>query len=69
MDHDEDQLTKGHVSPECHDVSEAEIDSALEESFPASDPLPWTLGAVPCVATTTKDNEESEVKRNKVKTE
>ena len=40
---------------DCRNVSEAEIDAALEGSFPASDPLPWTLGTVPC-----PDPEESE---------
>jgi hypothetical protein len=48
MDKDQ-ELTKVPASQaDCEPVSEAQIDAALEGSFPASDPLPWTLGTVPC---------------------
>lgn len=48
MDKDQDQ-PKSTVEPaDCHTVSEAEIDAALEGSFPASDPIPWTLGTISC---------------------
>ena len=47
----------------CDPISEAEIDEALEESFTASDPLPWTLGVKPhCRDDKAKDKEAGEGK-------
>lgn len=48
MDKDQEQSKSTAEPADCQPVSEADIDAALEGSFPASDPLPWTLGKVPC---------------------
>jgi hypothetical protein len=48
MDKEQEQPKSTGDQADCHTVTEAEIDAAIEGSFPASDPLPWTLGKVSC---------------------
>ena len=48
MDKNQEQPKSPSEQPDCNPVTEDAIDAALEGSFPASDPLPWTLGTVPC---------------------
>jgi hypothetical protein len=48
MDKNQEQLNSTEEQPDCKPISEADIDAAIEGSFPASDPLPWTLGTTPC---------------------
>jgi hypothetical protein len=53
----------GEKTGSCDAINEAEIDEALEESFSASDPLPWTLGVEPvCRDDKAKDKEVGEGK-------
>ena len=48
MNRDQEHMKSPLEQRDCNKVTEDEIDAALEGSFPASDPLPWTLGTVPC---------------------
>ena len=48
MDKNPEQSDSTGEQPDCKTITEAEIDAALEGSFPASDPLPWTLGTPTC---------------------
>jgi hypothetical protein len=44
---DEDCVAENEDQPDDGDMSEAEIDYNLMETFPASDPPSWTLGISP----------------------
>jgi hypothetical protein len=45
MERDQDEAAQGAEDVRAGEMSEAEIDKNLEDSFPASDPPAWTLGS------------------------
>ena len=58
MEKNKDEVKQDEVTTDCHDISEAEIDKTLQDSFPASDPPSWTLGTVPCADPSSEDSGE-----------
>jgi len=48
-------------------VSEAELDEALADSFPASDPIQWTLGVGPHCQPPAESREGEPEKESKAK--
>lgn len=60
MKEDADDLSRAPAQKSTAEMSEAEIDANVEDTFPASDPPAWTLGSDHQTATSQAGGDEDE---------
>lgn len=60
MKEDANDLSRTPVDKSAGEMSEAEIDANVEDTFPASDPPAWTLGSDHQTATIKEQDNDDE---------